>query len=205
MSNQSFSDLTSQQRRERIAAVLASHHINLVYPILRSLFQSTRCFAGASMSSNDEQNPWVIRTCFSDDQTWALIKKQVAAPQRDPLSGMDFTANVRFVEDPAFANLSSHEIVRSLPADYPGYVAFVVDTESTQGHEHSLLVVGFAPQGDTPENFERKPNQVPLEDIRSFRAIPSTIQSIENNLSIANMDFDDFRTAVGTDGVFRGF
>lgn len=118
---------------------------------------------------------------------------------------MDFTANVRFVEDPALANLSSHEIVCSLPADYPGYVVFVVDTESNQGNEHSLLVVGFAPQGDALENLERKPNQVPLEDIGTFRAIPSTIQSIENNLSIANMDFEDFRTAVGTDGVFRGF
>jgi hypothetical protein len=157
------------------------------------------------MSSNDEQNPWVIRTCFSDDQTWGLIKKQVIAPQRDPLSGMDFTANVRFVEDPSLANLSSHELVRSLPADYPGYVAVVVDAESIQENEHSLLIVGFAPQGDAPENFERKPNQVPLEDIRTFRAIPSTIQSIENNLSIANMDFDDFRKAVGVDGVFRGF
>ena len=40
---------------------------------------------------------------------------------------------------------------------------------------------------------------------RGFRAIPSTIQSIENNLSIANMDFFEFANAVDEDGVFRGF
>ena len=38
-----------------------------------------------------------------------------------------------------------------------------------------------------------------------FRAVPSAVQSIENNLSIGNMDFDDFATAAGDDGVFRGF
>jgi hypothetical protein len=40
---------------------------------------------------------------------------------------------------------------------------------------------------------------------RSFRAIPTQIQSIENNLSIANMDFEEFAEAVGRDGIFRGF
>jgi hypothetical protein len=157
------------------------------------------------VSNSDTQNPWVIRACFADDSTWERIKKQVAAPQRDPLSGMEFTANVRFVDDPSFANLTSHDIVRSLPADYPGYLVVVVDAQSNQGNDHSLLVVGFSPQGDDPKDFERKPNQTPSEDIKSFRAIPSTIQSIENNLSIANMDFEDFRNAVSQDGIFRGF
>jgi uncharacterized protein YbcV (DUF1398 family) len=39
----------------------------------------------------------------------------------------------------------------------------------------------------------------------SFRAIPSQIQGIENNLSIANMDFHEFAESVDQDGVFRGF
>jgi hypothetical protein len=38
-----------------------------------------------------------------------------------------------------------------------------------------------------------------------FRAIPSQIQGIENNLSIANMDFAEFTDSVDEDGVFRGF
>jgi hypothetical protein len=38
-----------------------------------------------------------------------------------------------------------------------------------------------------------------------FRAIPSMIQGIENNLSIANMDFEEFANAVDESGVFRGF
>jgi hypothetical protein len=40
---------------------------------------------------------------------------------------------------------------------------------------------------------------------QAFRALPSAVQSIENNLSISNMDFEEFAGAVDEDGVFRGF
>jgi hypothetical protein len=39
----------------------------------------------------------------------------------------------------------------------------------------------------------------------SFRALPGQVQGIENNLSIANMDFEEFSRAVDADGIFRGF
>lgn len=38
-----------------------------------------------------------------------------------------------------------------------------------------------------------------------FRVIPSELWSVENNLSLANMDFDEFAGAAHADGVFRGF
>lgn len=40
---------------------------------------------------------------------------------------------------------------------------------------------------------------------RSFRCAVSEIASIEANLAIANMDFEDFADSIGPDGVFRGF
>jgi len=40
---------------------------------------------------------------------------------------------------------------------------------------------------------------------RSFRALLSQVQSVENNLSLANMDFSEFAESVERDGVFRGF
>lgn len=40
---------------------------------------------------------------------------------------------------------------------------------------------------------------------RTFRVIPRELWSVENNLSIANMDYRDFADSVGADGVFRGF
>jgi hypothetical protein len=40
---------------------------------------------------------------------------------------------------------------------------------------------------------------------KATRALPDQIQGIENNLSIANMDFSDFADAVDDDGTMRGF
>jgi hypothetical protein len=40
---------------------------------------------------------------------------------------------------------------------------------------------------------------------RQFRAVAAAVASIDNNLSIANMGFEEFAGAVDDDGVFRGF
>ena len=64
----------------------------------------------------------------------------------------------------------------------------MVDREAVSNPEFPILVVDLL----------REPG-------RGFRAIPSTIQSIENNLSITNMVFSEFANAVAADGVFRGF
>jgi hypothetical protein len=62
------------------------------------------------------------------------------------------------------------------------------DQAAWDAEEHLLLVIDlFGEKG------------------REFRAEPSRIQSIENNLSIANMDFSDFAESCDPEGVFRGF
>ena len=38
-----------------------------------------------------------------------------------------------------------------------------------------------------------------------FRRIPSELWSIDNNLNIANMDWENFAATVDEGGVFRGF
>ena len=65
---------------------------------------------------------------------------------------------------------------------------FVVDRESTTKADHPIMVLDLAE-----------------EKGRTFRSAPAQIQAIENNLSIANMDFADFAGAADPDGVFRGF
>lgn len=40
---------------------------------------------------------------------------------------------------------------------------------------------------------------------RNFRVIPAEIWGVENNLSIANMDFEEFADSADPDGTFRGF
>lgn len=174
--------------------------------ILLLLFLTTGCVQSEhSMPNQNTMDPWIVRTDFSNDDSWALVKAQVSAPQKDPITGMRFYANVQFVDDSANANLACNDLVHALPNDYPGFLVFVVDKTTTEDDEHPILVIGFSPQILDSKDYERKPSQTPVDQIRSFRAIPSQIQGIENILSIANMDFEDFANAVEADGVFRGF
>lgn len=155
------------------------------------------------MTNQDEANPWVIRTEFSNDGTWTAIREQIAAPQTE--MGYSFYAHVRYVSDQQFAGMQPKELVHALPDDYPGFFCFVADDKTFASNEHPILVVGFSPDSLDIKDYERTPSQTPLADIKSFRAVPATIQGIENNLSISNMDFEEFADTVDADGVFRGF
>jgi len=131
-------------------------------------------------------NPLVIRTCFENQEAWETVCGLIRAPQyftSDP-----FYANVDLLDDIEFANLSPEDLMSRVRADYPHSFLLVVDRIAITPPEFPVLVIDlYGERG------------------RTFRAIPSQIQGIENNLSIANMDFEEFVDAVDDDGVFRGF
>jgi hypothetical protein len=154
-----------------------------------------------TMKEPTEHDPWVIRTDFSSDAQWKTVRELIAAPQKD--AGREFFAYVRYVSDDNYQDKQPNDLVLSLPDKYPQFFCFVVDAECIEKPEHPVLVVGFYPSDN--ESFGRSPRETTAGDIRSFRAVPSQIQGIENNLSIANMDFEEFARAVDKDGVFRGF
>ena len=78
------------------------------------------------------------------------------------------------------------EIVKLAKKNHP--FVLVADERAITDREHAVLVI----------DLEDKPG-------RTFRVIPREAWSVENNLSIANMDFSEFVAACGKDGVFRGF
>lgn len=155
------------------------------------------------MTTPDAQDPWVIRTDFSDDTKWTAVREQIAAPQPD--GGKHFYAYVQYVSDAKYSGVGCNDLVHSLPDKYPGFLCFIVDETTLTNDEHPILVVDFAPDSVKLEDYQRTPKQTPVDDIKTFRAIPSAIQGIQNNLSIANMDFEDFADYVDDDGVFREF
>jgi hypothetical protein len=153
-----------------------------------------------TMKRPTEHDPWVIRTDFASDDGWSDLCKMIAAPQTD--AGMKFYAYVRYVNDVKYRDKEAHELILSLPDDYPGMFCFIVDRECIINPEHPILVVGFYPSDN--ESFDRPPRETPRSDLASFRALPSKVQEIENNLSIANVDFEEFAGSVGDDGIYRG-
>ena len=134
-----------------------------------------------TMNTNDATP--VIRTDFTDEATWKKIQKEVAA-----INIMGFSANVRFVNEKRYSGLTGQELLQSIPSLNEYGCVFVADAMTMSTAEHHLLVLDpFNPTGET------------------FRVIPSEAWGVENNLSLANMDYIEFADSADSDGVFRGF
>lgn len=123
----------------------------------------------------------LVRTDFSDEEAWQSLCREVQQPVGE------FQASMRFVNDRAFEGASVGELVdRGIDAGKS--FLLVADRRAMGRPEHQVLAIDI------------------LHDPGcSFRFVPSVAWSVENNLSLANMDFAEFARAVGEDGVFRGF
>lgn len=132
------------------------------------------------------ENPAVIRTDFDNQEAWETICRLIRAPVHE--GGNVFHAYVDFVEDVQYRDQPVAELLRVLPYDYKHSFLIVVDSESVSRTDFPLLVVDLIKSRG-----------------RGFRTVPAMVQSIENNLSIANMGFEEFAEAVDRDRVFRGF
>lgn len=130
----------------------------------------------------------ILRVDFSNDALWAQLGAEITSPTDE-----GFLADVEFVEDRALTGLDESAIVgalpRSFPDDYEHPIIFVADQVTMTAPDHPLLVVDLHEAGAAAP----------------FRSTPRQVQAIENNLTIANLDYADFANSVDPDGIFRGF
>jgi len=125
----------------------------------------------------------LVRTDFSSDEMWQKCAQIVREP-RDV-----FFCNMDFIDDIYFSGKSQHEILEMIPKEYLYPVIFIADKITFLSADLPCLVLGI--------------NQ--YNNGLSFRMAAHALTSVENNLGIANMDFEDFANAVEPDGIFRGF
>lgn len=124
----------------------------------------------------------VLRTDFSDDAVWEQVRTAISMPVGD------FQAHVEFVDDPEYRDLTVDELTQCVARNSTLTEIYVVDVLTIADPEHPVMVV-----------------DVCEEPGRNFRVIPSEMWCVENNLSIANMDWEDFAESLDHNGVFRGF
>jgi hypothetical protein len=133
-----------------------------------------------NMDKCPEDCSLVVRTTFEDNAAWVKIK---TALEKKTVEG--FQANLYFYSMPVFNNSSIADVkaaVLSAGLDF----CFIVDKASLVHPENAILALD-------------------CEEGRYFRVIPAEVWSVENNLSICNMEFADFLGAVDGQNVFRGF
>ena len=124
----------------------------------------------------------VIRADFSDDAAWQKVWQAVKAPV-----GM-FQANLIAIEDRKHDGLTAERVPVILPKDFRHTFVFIVDRTTLVEREHPVLVVDLVEDGRG----------------RTFRVVPKALWAVQNNLVIANCDWEDFSESVDPDGVFRG-
>ena len=130
----------------------------------------------------------VVRTSYGDETAWSTFQEQALAP-----SDEGFEAYVEFHSDPTLDGLSVDDVTAQLDPSYEMSFVCVADERAVSEDEHPVVVV----------NLREKPGSARG---RSFRVTTAELWSVENNLSEANMDFDEFADpADAADGVFRGF
>lgn len=126
----------------------------------------------------------LVRTWFGDDSAWESLVHEVGTP-----SDEGFQASVAVVNDPAFAGMSAEALKAKQTAG--AIVSFLADETTLTNAEHPLLAVWVLPLRGA--------------DHQPFRVVSAELPSVENNINLGNMDWEDFTRSVSGDGVFRGF
>lgn len=129
----------------------------------------------------DSDDTLLIRTDFSDEGAWDLLCQAITRPMGD------YQAHVHCVNDRSLEGVGVSQLVQ-LAAPVNQSFLLVADRESFSAKEPTVLAI------DLIENPGR-----------TFRLTPAAAISVENNLSIGNMDFSEFAEATDSYGVFRGF
>ncbi|PAK24311.1 hypothetical protein CJD44_23310 [Streptomyces sp. alain-838] len=124
----------------------------------------------------------VVRTDFSADGAWDALRAALFSPSKD-----GFLADVALVDDQRYEGLTPDRALALIPAEYRHPLLVLADAVALTSAEQPLLVVGL--------RGERG---------RCVRVVAADLWSIENNVSGANMDFEEFVRAVDDDGVYRG-
>jgi hypothetical protein len=125
----------------------------------------------------------LIRTDFDDNAAWLELRAEAEEANAD-----GFAANVEAVDDPGWSGVDWMALREAVPAeDRQVEVLFIADSEAL-AEDYPIQVVDLSGDGHEP-----------------FRCAAGRLWMVENNLNLANMDWDEFADAVDPDGIFRGF
>jgi hypothetical protein len=155
----------------------------------------------------ETEDTLLIRTNFTDDEVWETVCSQARTMDPDVREALQFSDErnraagrstgrpieelgtpLHIIDDKNYSEASCEQVLSLLqPGSAQGFL-FIADEFCMEHPDHPLLVVDLS--------HERG---------RSFRALPSQTFSIQANLSLANMDWEEFADNVDEDKVFRGF
>ncbi|ABS04293.1 hypothetical protein Krad_2825 [Kineococcus radiotolerans SRS30216 = ATCC BAA-149] len=136
--------------------------------------------AAASGELPADRGSLLIRTDFTHPAQWEALLTAVRTPSPE-----GFVPYLSTVDHQRWAGASVADIAAAAP---PHVLLVIADATALSSPQMPLLVL-----------------EVREEGTRELRVAPGALASVENNLSIANVDWEEFAGAADPDGVFRGF
>lgn len=125
----------------------------------------------------------MVRTGYTDNQGWSDLQSVVVSENED-----GFRAYVEVVDDIAWEDAGWERLRHAaLTTDERATVLFIADNAALKP-DYPIMVVDLVDLSHEP-----------------FRCIASELWAVENNLNIANMNWEEFAEIALIDGVFRGF
>ena len=127
--------------------------------------------------------PIVVRTDFSNDEAWAEVVDQA---RTEIVEGLD--ADFSFINDRDFEGMTAAQLlaIHPVPTDLDSPIFAIADSVTAKSENRSLLVVDLY-----------------REHSDELRTVPGELGMIEANLSISNVDWEEF-VANSEDGVHVG-
>ncbi len=128
----------------------------------------------------------IVRTDFTDDDAWAEAWRDITLRRQywDDAVVLDST----LVDLPEFDGWTGPELAALLATADSHAVVLTVDAVTLTSPEHPVLVTEIDPESREP---------------RFFRATPHALLDVVIQLSIANMDWEDFSEYADADGILR--
>jgi len=145
--------------------------------------KSSKMMKDSILSLPDSKNVLVIRTDFSSDYKWKSICEMISESGNE----FGFKPYVEYVNNSKFEELKTEKFFKNIKY-YKHLFIFIVDRLTLSHAEHPIICIDLF---DNPGD--------------SFRVIPSEMWSVDNNLSISNIDFNEFMNSTDIDGIHRGF
>ncbi len=147
------------------------------------------------MPTLPEMGALLVRTDFTDDDAWDQVRN--GATQAYGPHG--FCASVEPVSDPQWVDATWGAVKAAAPVGVRGScVLFIADSITFASAEHPILVVDLSDKFLSVAEFPEIASRTP------FRCIPSALWDVQNNLSIANVSWEDYVSQIGGGGVYRG-
>ncbi|MFV5996116.1 DUF6924 domain-containing protein [Streptomyces sp. NPDC056231] len=149
----------------------------------------------------DEFAALIIRTDYNDETTWQAVATGLTQSWGEK---GEFEAHVHLIDDPAWADATPDEVLTAVRRDENLSVVFVADRVTMRSADCALLACDvWSEDEDLDPMYYQELIDSPQP--REFRTAPAAVHDVHANLSIANMDFEEFAEEASADpeGVLR--